>query len=66
MWKALAVPVDPPRFPSRQVVNLDHIEYVARGNGGLVVVGKRGAREVTINIPRSAVPDLIARLRRPI
>jgi hypothetical protein len=43
------------------------VEYVARtGGGDLIVVAKRGAREITINIPRSAVPDLIARLRRPI
>lgn len=67
VWKALATPVEPVRFPSRQAVNIDHVEYVARtGGGDLIVVAKRGAREITINIPRSAVPDLIARLRRPI
>ena len=67
MWQALAVPTEPVRLPSRQAVNIDHVEYVARtGGGDLIVVAKRGAREITINVPASSVPDLIAILRRPI
>jgi hypothetical protein len=47
-------------------VNLDSVEYVARAKeGGVVVVGKRGKREVQINVPDSVLPELIARLRRP-
>jgi hypothetical protein len=47
-------------------VNLDTIEYVARPKeGGVIVVGKRGAREVYINVPDALLPELIARLRRP-
>jgi hypothetical protein len=48
-------------------VNLDTIEYVSRPKeGGAVVVGKRGAAEVHINVPDALLPELIARLRRPV
>ena len=48
-------------------MNLDTIEYVARPKeGGVVVVGKRGQAEVHINVPDALLPELIARLRRPI
>jgi len=33
--------------------------------GGVVVVGKRGASEVHITAPDALLPELIARLRRP-
>jgi hypothetical protein len=47
-------------------VNLDSIEYVTRPKeGGVVVVGRRGAAEVHINVPDALLPELIARLRRP-
>jgi hypothetical protein len=67
-WKALAVQGELIERPSsRRFVNLDSIEYVARPKeGGVVVVGKRGAREVHINVPDSLIPGLIARLRRPV
>jgi hypothetical protein len=55
-----------PRQPARRFVTLDTIEYVARPKaGGVVVVGKRGAAEVHINVPDALLPELIARLKRP-
>lgn len=48
------------------MVNLDTIEFVARPKeGGVMIVGRRGAREVRVNIPEALLPELIARLRRP-
>lgn len=53
------------RPPSRRFVNLDTIEYVVRPKeGGVVVVGKRGAREVHINVSDVLLMELLARLRR--
>jgi hypothetical protein len=52
--------------PARRFVNLDTIEYVARQKeGGVMVVGKRGAAEVHVNLSDALVAELIARLRRP-
>jgi hypothetical protein len=46
-------------------VNLDTVEYVARPKeGGVVVVGKRGAKEIHINLSDGQVAELLARLRR--
>jgi hypothetical protein len=54
------------RRPARRFVNLDTIEYVTRQKeGGVMVIGKRGAAEVHINVPDALLPELIARLRRP-
>jgi hypothetical protein len=47
-------------------VKLDSVDYAVRAKeGGIVVVGKRGAAEVHIIVPDSLIPALIARLRRP-
>jgi len=48
-------------------VTLDTVEYVARPKeGGVVVVGRRGKAEVHIAVSDALIPELIARLRRPI
>ena len=67
-WQALAVQDDLfDRPPARRFVNLDLIEYVSRSkDGGVVVAGRRGGREVHINVPDSLVPELIAKLRKPV
>jgi hypothetical protein len=51
-WKALGVQGELfDRPPPRRVVNLDSVQYEARPKvGGGVVVGKRGSREVHINV----------------
>jgi hypothetical protein len=49
-----------------KTVNLDHVDYVATTARGVVIVAKRGGRVYSINVPRSEVLDLAARLRFPI
>ena len=57
-----------PRQPARRLVTLDSVDYVVSRpkEGGVVVVGRRGEAEVHINVPDSVLPELIARLRRPL
>jgi hypothetical protein len=48
-------------------VTLDTVEYVARPKeGGVVVVGRRGAAEVLINVPDDLLPALIAGLKHSV
>ena len=55
-----------PRPPARRFVTLDTVEYVARPKeGGVVVVGRRGAAEVHIKVSDLGLAELVARLRRP-
>ena len=63
-------PVIPPRgepkaWNPRRTVNLDRVESVAEGDGGLVVVARRGGREYRINVPRDEVLRLAAGLMQP-
>jgi hypothetical protein len=66
-WKALAVQGELfEKRPARRFVNLDTIEYVSRPKeGGVVVVSRRGAAEVHIEVSDALLAELIARLRRP-
>jgi hypothetical protein len=68
VWKAAAVQGELfEKRPARRFVTLDTIEYVTRPKeGGVVVVGRRGDAEVHINVPDELLPELIARLRRPV
>jgi len=68
MWKAAPIQGELfERRPARRFVNLDTIEYVARPKeGGVIVVGKRGEAEVHITVSDALLPELIARLRRPV
>jgi hypothetical protein len=65
-WKARPVQTDLfPKQPARRFIRLDTIEYVARPKeGGVVVVGRRGAAEVHISVPDDLLLDLIAKLRK--
>jgi hypothetical protein len=70
-FKAPAEPT--PKPPFRQVLTMDRVETVVRGSGGgVVIVGRRGPREIEISveIPREEVllleqnPIILARILR--
>lgn len=67
--KAVQPPSEPAETtppPFRLHANLGKLDYVTRGAGrDLIIVGRYGAREICITVPGSEVPDLVARLRRP-
>jgi hypothetical protein len=53
--------------PSVRRVNLDSVDAVIPGkDGGVVVVATRGKSQYRISVPDSVLPELIARLRRPV
>jgi hypothetical protein len=41
------------------------VEYVAPTRGGVVIVARRKGREYSINLPRSEIAALAAKLRHP-
>jgi hypothetical protein len=57
-------PPEPAWLPHR-TVNIDRVEYVAPTRTGVVIVARRTGREYSINLPRSEIAALAAKLRRP-
>jgi hypothetical protein len=47
-------------------VNIDHVESVANLDVGVIIVARRGKLRYSINVPRSEIAGLVARLRRPL
>ena len=53
--------------PYRQVASVSTVEYVTEGSkGGLLIVCRRGGREIAIDVPKSQLHTLSARLRWPL
>jgi hypothetical protein len=46
-------------------VNIDHVESVATLDVGVIIVARRGKLRYSINVPRSEVTGLVAKLQLP-